>query len=114
MLIVDDHDDFRARARMVLEGQGFEIAGEAADGATAVVAVVELQPDVVLLDIQLPDANGFDLVEILGAGDRAPIVILTSSRDEADYGTRVARSGARGFIPKDRLMGSALAELLKR
>ena len=112
VLIVDDHAEFRALARRVLERDGFDVVGEAIDGGHAVAAVDETRPDVVLLDVQLPDVNGFEVAERLGARDNAPIVVMTSSRDEADFGSRLARSRARGFIPKSRLSGSLLAELV--
>jgi DNA-binding NarL/FixJ family response regulator len=112
VLIVDDHDEFRVLARTVLERQGFDVVGEAADGAGATLAVRQIRPDVVLLDVQLPDANGFDLADVLRADDSSPIVVLTSSRDESDFGGRLERSGARGFILKSRLSGAALAEIV--
>jgi DNA-binding NarL/FixJ family response regulator len=112
VLIVDDHAEFRALARAVLEGSGFQVVGEVGDGRSAAAAVAEKRPDVVLLDVQLPDVNGFDVAEALGERDDGPIVVMTSSRDAADFGSRLARSRARGFIPKSRLTGAALAELV--
>lgn len=112
VLIVDDHAEFRALARAVLERGGFQVVGEVADGGGASAAVEETRPDVVLLDVQLPDVNGFDVADELRARADPPIVVMTSSRDEADFGTRLARSGVRGFIPKSRLSGPALAELV--
>ena len=113
VLIVDDHSDFRKLARAVLERDGFDVVGEAADGSTALAAVAAMHPDVVLLDVQLPDANGFDIARSLGAAADAPIVVMISTRDLADYGGRLAASGARGFIPKSRLSGRMLAELVR-
>jgi DNA-binding NarL/FixJ family response regulator len=110
VLIVDDHSVFRASARAMLELEGFDVVGEAADGASAVELARELEPELVLLDVGLPDTSGFDIVERL-AGGRAK-VILTSSRRQADYGRRIRRSGALGFVPKDRLSGDALYALL--
>jgi DNA-binding NarL/FixJ family response regulator len=113
LLIVDDHPSFRASARAILEAEGFVIVGEASDGASALVAVAELAPDVVLLDVQLPDASGFDLCErILAENGAAPGVILVSSRNAEDYGPRVAGSGALGFLPKAELSGEAVTALL--
>jgi DNA-binding NarL/FixJ family response regulator len=114
LLIVDDHPSFRASARVVLEAEGFHVVGEAADGATALTEVSRLHPDVVLLDIQLPDMTGFSVCDRLLAHDNgaAPAIILTSSRDSADYGSLVARSGARGFVPKAELSGARMQELL--
>jgi len=112
VLIVDDHAEFRALARAVLERDGFEVVGEAIDGAGTLRAVAQTRPEVVLLDVQLPDLNGFDLARALCAGADAPVVVMISTRDAADFGGRLARSGARGFIAKSRLSGAALAELV--
>jgi DNA-binding NarL/FixJ family response regulator len=109
VVIVDDHAHFRASARAMLELEGFDVVGEAADGASAVSLVEALAPELVLLDVSLPDASGFDLVRRLAAD-----TVLVSSRDGSDYGARARESGARGFIPKDRLSGPALARLLER
>jgi DNA-binding NarL/FixJ family response regulator len=108
LLIVDDHAGFRSLARRLLGSGGFEVVGEAADGRAAVAAARELRPDVVLLDIQLPDIDGFEVLARLRAGPAGPAVVLTSTRDRADYGERVDHSGASGFIPKAELSGAAL------
>jgi DNA-binding NarL/FixJ family response regulator len=108
LLIVDDHPGFRSLARRLLEAGGFEVVGEAADGHAAVASARELRPDMVLLDIQLPDIDGFQVTARLADGEAGPVVVLTSTRDRADYGQRVERSGARGFIPKAELSGAAL------
>lgn len=113
VLIVDDHPSFRASARALLQAEGFDVVGEAADGAEALRAVEELHPDVVLLDVQLPDTDGFDVAaRLTRMNARAPAVVLTSSRDSSDFGPLVAYSGARGFVPKAELSGKALATLL--
>jgi DNA-binding NarL/FixJ family response regulator len=111
VLIVDDHAGFRTQARALLESEGFLVVGEAADGHAAILAAARLTPDVVLLDVQLPDIDGFEVAEQLTAG--AAQVILTSSRDGADFGSLVARCGARGFVPKGELSGAALEALLQ-
>jgi DNA-binding NarL/FixJ family response regulator len=108
LLIVDDHPGFRSRARRLLEAAGFEVVGEAANGHAAVATARELRPDMVLLDVQLPDIDGFEVLARLGDGQAGPVVVLTSTRDRADYGERVERSGARGFIAKAELSGAAL------
>jgi DNA-binding NarL/FixJ family response regulator len=112
VLIVDDHAAFRAAARALLDASGFEVVGEAADGASAVAAVSTLRPDVVLLDIQLPDMDGFAVCARLGANGTEPDVVLVSSRDASDYGCLIRESGARGFIAKADLSGKAVSALL--
>jgi DNA-binding NarL/FixJ family response regulator len=113
VLIVDDHPSFRATARAILEADGFEVIGEAEDGASAVEAVRELHPEVVLLDVQLPDMDGFSVAWALGNNGHMPTIVLTSSRDAADFGPLVAECGARGFIPKAELSGTALRAVLR-
>ena len=111
VLIVDDHPSFRATARLLLESEGFDVIGEAADGTSGLLAARELTPDLVLLDVQLPDVDGFQVAAELTGGGGGPAVVLTSSRDEADFGPLVAASGARGFVPKAELSGAALLAL---
>jgi DNA-binding NarL/FixJ family response regulator len=111
VLIVDDHAAFRASARALLQAEGFDVVGEAADGAEAVAAVAVLRPEIVLLDIQLPDLDGLTVAEQLATVPNAPAVVLISSRDAAAYGSRLQAAPARGFIPKSGLSGEALAAL---
>jgi DNA-binding NarL/FixJ family response regulator len=110
VLVVDDHAGFRSRARMLLEADGYEVVGEAADGSTALAESRRLEPDIVLLDVQLPDLDGFEVAERITA-ELPAAVVLTSSRDWSDSGELIERSGARGFVPKDQLSGPAIAEL---
>src|SRR6188472_3963427 len=112
VLIVDDHPSFRASARAMLESEGFDVVGEAEDGASAIDAVAALAPDVLVLDVQLPDMTGFDVCDVLQLSATVPDIILVSSRDGADYGELVARSGACGFVPKDELSGDLVSALL--
>jgi len=112
VLIVDDHPSFRASARMLLECEGYEVIGEAEDGQSALEAVTRLHPDVVLLDVQLPDIDGFDVCERITSHLEHPTVIMTSSRDPADFGPLVTSSGACGFVPKAELSGERVQELL--
>jgi DNA-binding NarL/FixJ family response regulator len=113
VLIVDDHEPFRTMARSLLEGAGYVISGEAADAAEALAAVVADAPDAVLLDVQLPDRDGFSVATALMAMGGGPAVVLISSREAEDYGRRIGACGARGFIPKSRLSAAAFAALVE-
>jgi DNA-binding NarL/FixJ family response regulator len=112
VLIVDDHPSFRASARAILEADGFEVTGEAEDGESAIAAAGRLHPDIVLLDVQLPDLDGFEVTRRLIASDGETCVVLVSSRDGADFGPLVASSGACGFVPKSELSGEAVTALI--
>ena len=112
VLIVDDHASFRSIARRVLVADGFLVVGEAVDGAEAISRSLELCPDVVLLDVQLPDSDGFVVADALAAQAEPPSVVLVSSRSSTDYGSRLGESSARGFIAKAELSGDALRRLL--
>ena len=112
VLIVDDHDDFRESASALLESEGFVVVGGAAGGEAALEAIERLRPEVVLLDIQLPGIDGFAVAERLAATDDPPIVVLISSREASAYGPRLEAARARGFIPKGKLSGAALAALV--
>jgi DNA-binding NarL/FixJ family response regulator len=107
VLIVDDHAAFRSAARAILQAAGFDVVGEAADGAAAIAAVAELRPDIVLLDIQLPDADGFEVARRLPAD--GPVIVLTSSRSASSFRRRLAANPAWSFIPKSDLSGETLA-----
>ena len=109
MLIVDDDAGFRARARRLLALAGYDVIGEAVDGASAIAGVRELDPDVVLLDVLLPDADGIEVAALLENG---PAVVLTSSRDAADYGRRL-RAAKAGFIAKAELSPATFAAALE-
>lgn len=111
-VIVDDHAAFRASARRLLEISGFDVVGEAADGVTGLALARELEPELVLLDIALPEMSGFDVAERL-AGTPSK-VILISSRQRKDFGKRVRQSGAVGFVSKDELSAEAVLELMRR
>jgi DNA-binding NarL/FixJ family response regulator len=111
VLIVDDHEGFRRAARAVLEAEGFEVIAESATGWEALEAVERFRPTLVLLDICLPDVDGFEVAGRLTTADRSLAVVLTSSRDASDYPACIENSGARGFIPKAELSGEAFAAL---
>ena len=109
-LIVDDHQPFRATARELLEEAGYIAAGEAGNATEALAAVAADAPDAVLLDVQLPDEDGFVVATLTAEG--GPAVVLISSREADDYGRRIEACGARGFIPKSRLSAAAFAALV--
>jgi DNA-binding NarL/FixJ family response regulator len=112
VLIVDDHASFRSAARALLQGDGFEVVGESGDAAGALAAVPRLRPAIVLLDIGLPDGDGFEVAELLAGGDDPPVVIMISSREVAWYRRRLAESPARGFIGKGELSAAAVQALV--
>jgi DNA-binding NarL/FixJ family response regulator len=112
VLIVDDHPSFRVQARAVLEAGGHVVVGEASDGRSGIELARALLPEVVLLDVGLPDLDGFEVAHRLSAAQSPALVILTSSRDGAEYGPRVTESSAVGFIAKDELSGRAIVELV--
>jgi DNA-binding NarL/FixJ family response regulator len=112
VLIVDDHAPFRSIARQVLAAAGFFIVGEAADGAEAIRAFGVLRPDLVLLDVQLPDIDGFTVATVLTSRHHPPTVVLVSSRSGTDYGSRIEVCRASGFIAKAELSGDAVRRLL--
>jgi DNA-binding NarL/FixJ family response regulator len=112
VLIVDDHAPFRALARALLQLEGFEVVGEAVDARSALDAVGQLRPSVVVLDVQLPDIDGFEVARRLAAAEDPPAIVLVSSRDSSSYRRRLADSPACGFIPKSDLSGAAVAALV--
>jgi CheY-like chemotaxis protein len=113
VLIVDDHQPFRVVAREMLESAGYVVTGEAGDAAEALAAIAANAPDAVLLDVQLPDRDGFAVAQAVTAGD-GPAVVLISSREADDYGRQIEASGACGFIPKSQLTATRFAALLER
>jgi DNA-binding NarL/FixJ family response regulator len=112
VLVVDDHAGFLTCARELLEAEGFEVVGEAEDGASALARAAELHPELVLLDVQLPDLDGFEVAERLLAVTPDLDIVLVSSRDRSSYGPLVEQSGARGFVSKGDLSGESIEELL--
>lgn len=112
VLIVDDHSGFRARARALLESEGYAVIGEASSGASAVSAASALRPDLVLLDVMLPDITGFEVAGRLCVSAPFPLVVLVSTREASDFGPLIADSKAIGFIPKLELSGLRLRQLL--
>jgi two-component system response regulator EvgA len=114
ILIVDDDPRFRAQARDVLATDGFVVIGEAVDGTSGLEAAQALQPDYVLLDIGLPDMEGFEVARTLAVNGPPPWVVLTSSRDARAYGRRLANGHFLGFVPKERISGAAIRALVDR
>jgi DNA-binding NarL/FixJ family response regulator len=114
ILIIDDHRGFRVQARALLEAEGFTVLGEASDGASGLDVARVLRPDLILLDIGLPDIEGFDVARALAVDGTPPFVVLISSREAAEYGPRLRDASALGFIPKDELSGAAIRSLLPK
>ena len=112
VVIVDDHAGFRAQAGEMLAAAGYEVVGSCPDGHSALAAIAALRPDVVLLDVQLPDIDGFAVTERVDPGPGGPVVVLVSTREAADYGTRIGRSGAAGFISTLDLSAQAIDRLV--
>ena len=112
ILIVEDHPSFVAAARFLLETDGFVVVGVAADGASAVRETLRISPEIVLLDISLPDMDGFEVASRLRAAGASTRIVFTSSRDWSDYGSQIADSGGLGFIAKAELSGEGLRALL--
>lgn len=113
VLIVDDHPGFRRGVRELLVSEGFEVVAEAVDGASALALVGEWSPELVLLDVRLPDVDGFEVTRRLLARNPTLEIVLVSSRDRSDFGPLIEESGARGFLSKDELSGAALERLLE-
>jgi CheY-like chemotaxis protein len=112
VLIVDDHASFRRAVRLVLEYEGYEVVGEAADGEQALAAAGDLSPELVLLDVHMPGIDGFEVASRLTELGDPPVIVMTSSRERADFGPLVEESGAHGFIHKADLSGPAISAVL--
>src|SRR5262245_62273293 len=112
ILIVDDHPSFLAAARLLLEAEGFAVVGVASDGASAVAEALRLAPDVVLLDVGLPDLNVFEVAARLREAGAPSAIVFTSTRHSPDFSREIAESGARGFVAKGELSGSAVEALI--
>jgi CheY-like chemotaxis protein len=112
VLVVDDHESFRRFASRLLQTAGFAVVEEAGDGASALAAARRLRPDIVLLDVLLPDTTGFEVAEELSAEPSRPLVVLTSSRGAGEFSSLLAQSSAGGFITKSELTPAALTALV--
>jgi DNA-binding NarL/FixJ family response regulator len=113
LLIVDDNPKFRRLARRLLEGDGYQVVGAASDAREGLLAVDELGPEVVLLDVNLPDASGFAVASQLARERPGMAVLLTSTHGRGDFEQLALACGARGFVPKDDLSGAVLDRLLQ-
>jgi CheY-like chemotaxis protein len=114
-LIVDDSAAFLAAARRLLERQGLTVAGVASTAAEALERARELRPDVVLVDIVLGEASGFDVARRLAAGNgESPTVILVSTHAETDFADLIAETPAAGFLAKGELSADAIRRLSAR
>jgi DNA-binding NarL/FixJ family response regulator len=109
VLIVDDHPEFRALARALLTARGFEIVGDAGSAEAALSAAARLQPDGVLLDVQLSGANGFELTRALTKRCPRAAVVLVSARDYGGCADLLRAVGAAGFVLKSRLVSEDLS-----
>jgi DNA-binding NarL/FixJ family response regulator len=112
LLIVDDHDGFRSVVRDLLSSEGFDVTGDVSDGEAALAFVESQHPDVVLLDVQLPGMDGFEIARRIAELDHPPQVVLTSTRSATSYSERLASCPAKGFIPKQDVSGSTLNALI--
>jgi CheY-like chemotaxis protein len=112
VLIVDDNAEFRGLARELLEHVGYTVVGEVGNGTAALAAFHALRPTIVLLDIQLPDIDGFQVADLLAAEAAAPMIVLISSRDRASYRRQLAETSANAFIEKGELSADTFAHAL--
>jgi DNA-binding response OmpR family regulator len=112
ILIVDDHPSFVAAARSVLAAEGFDVVAVARDGESAVRETLRFSPEIVLLDVSLPDMDGFEVASRLRGAGSSSTIVFTSSRDASDFGSLIADSGGSGFIAKAELSGEALHALV--
>lgn len=102
VLVVDDHPIVREGVRRILEAQkGLQVVGEANDGASAIALAERLKPDVTVVDVGLPDMSGLDVVRRLKAMDDAPVVLVLSMYDDAEYAREARAAGAAAYVVKD-------------
>jgi len=111
VLLVDDHSGFRRMARLLLQSGGYDVVAEAGSAAEAVRTARALEPDLVLLDVLLPDGNGVDVADLLAQLPHPPGVVLTSSYAGGELGARLEQTPVLGFVPKDELTVARLSEL---
>ena len=98
----------------MLESDGYEVTGEASSGVGAISQAALLRPDLVLLDVGLPDGSRFDVVMPIRSAAPAAVIVLISSRQASDYGGRLGAAGADGFLDKATLSPATLRDVLAR
>jgi DNA-binding NarL/FixJ family response regulator len=113
-VIVDDNSLFLEGAVDLLTREGLDVVGVASDGAEAIRLVTELRPDVMLVDIDLGDEDGFELAQTVHTISPASKVILVSTHAEEDLAHLIDQSPALGFIAKTRLSAQAIRDTLER
>jgi DNA-binding NarL/FixJ family response regulator len=112
VLIVDDHAGFRTHARQFLESVGYRVVGEAEGSTAGLEAARTLKPELALVDVYMPDGDGFELASRIASLPDAPAVILISSHDASELSDCIAQSPARGFVSKAELSRSAIEQLM--
>ena len=112
VLIVDDQLPFREASRMVVElTDGFEVVGEAENGEQGVQMAAELQPDLVLMDVQMPGINGLEATRQITDVDNPPIVLVMSTHESGNYEGLAQAAGAIDFVPKSQFSMDVLEEV---
>jgi len=102
LLLIDDHPIMRhGLAQLIRAEEGLEVCGEAGNARDGLTAVTALKPDLVVIDLTLPDKNGLELLKDIQALHPGTLCLVLSMHDEAMYGERALRAGARGYIMKE-------------
>jgi DNA-binding NarL/FixJ family response regulator len=113
VLVVDDDPAFRGLVGRLLTEWGYQVVGESSTVAEAATLAGRLQPQIALVDIALPDGNGFDLAVRLSAMPTPVRVVLVSADSDPAYAAAAQRAGGRGFLAKDELTSASLREMLQ-
>lgn len=101
VLIIDDHALFRVGLQGLLEQRGIEVIAAVAEGSEGLTLAQQLEPDIILLDLRMPDMSGLDVLQAVKETDlKIPVVMLTTSNDEQDL-VEALRNGAQGYLLKD-------------